>query len=71
MTWTVAFGRRRGWEGGAPDGLQRPVAGAHTLVGGIEAHEGRGVLNTSDAMPMVGARSGDHDVSKSRQSAAS
>ena len=50
---------------------QRHVAVAHALVGGVEAHQGRGVRDTSDAMTMVGARSGDHDVSKSRQSAAS
>jgi len=39
--------------------------------GGVEAHEGRGVRNTSDTMTMIGVGSGNHDVSKSRQTAAS
>jgi hypothetical protein len=71
MIWTAARGQRRGWEGGTADGLERSVVVAHALVGRIEAHEGRGVRNTADAMTMVGAWAGDHDVSKSRQNAAS
>jgi hypothetical protein len=41
------------------------------LAAGVEAHQGRGVRNTSDAMTVVGANPGDHEVSKSRRSTAS
>jgi hypothetical protein len=64
-------GRRCGCKGGTSDGLQRHVAGAHALGGHVEAHEGRGMRNTSDTMTMIGVESGHHDVSKSRQTAAS
>ena len=47
------------------------VGGGDALVGCVEAHEGRGVRNTSDRMTTIGVGSGDHDVSKSRQAAAS
>ncbi len=43
----------------------------HALIGCVEAHDGRGVRNTSDTMTMIGVGSGHHDVSKSRQTAAS
>jgi hypothetical protein len=67
----AACGRRWGWKGDTSDGLQRQVAGADALVGCVEAHEGRGVRNTSDTMTMIRVGSGNHDVSKSRQAAAS
>jgi hypothetical protein len=40
-------------------------------LGRVEAHEGRGVRDTSDTMTMIGVGSSNHDVSKSRQTAAS
>ena len=58
-------------DGDTPTGLERSVAVAHALVGGVEAHTERGVRNTSDVMTRIGVRSGDHDVSKTRQTAAS
>ena len=50
---------------------QGHVAVADARSGCAEAHQGRGVRNTSDAVTTVGARWGGHDVSKSRQIAAS
>jgi hypothetical protein len=50
-------------------GWRRPVGIGDASVGGVEAHQGRGVRNTSEAMPLVDARVGGHDVSKSRQTA--
>jgi hypothetical protein len=71
MTGTGACGGHREWEGVTPDGLEQYVAVVHPLIGRVEAHGGRGVHNTSDVMTMIGVGSGDHDVSKSRQTAAS
>jgi hypothetical protein len=58
MTRTEAYGRHYGWKGGTPDRLQRHVAVAHALVGGVEAHGRHGVRTTSDEMTIIGCEVG-------------